>query len=120
MSLDREVKAAKSIARYTVRTALQKDSLRSILFHDFLNNRLKYIYEGVIIESFVEWEINGMILPFFVSDVVEVACSWEVIFKLVKAAGHHSIGQIKRFFNSISVVDVDVHIQNSFVSPKQL
>jgi sensor domain CHASE-containing protein len=38
----------------------------------------------------------------------------------VEGAGHHSVSQVERFFNSVAVVDVDVDVQHALVGLQQL
>lgn len=49
-----------------------------------------------------------------------MTCSWEVILEFVEGAGHHSVSQVERFFNSVAVVDVDVDVQHALVGLQQL
>lgn len=49
-----------------------------------------------------------------------MSCSREVVLEFVEGAGHDSVGQVERFFNSVAVVDVDVDVQHALVGLEQL
>ena len=49
-----------------------------------------------------------------------MACSWEVIFEFMERAGHDSIGKVEGFLNSISMVDINVDVQDSLVCFEEL
>jgi hypothetical protein len=65
------------------------------------------------------------------ADVVEISCAWEETFsKFVEGDGHYAIGGIKcpvislfigkSLFNTITMVNVDVNIQNTTMIFQQL
>lgn len=49
-----------------------------------------------------------------------MSCSWEVVLEFVEGAGHDSVGQVERFFNSVAVVDVNVDVEHALVGLEQL
>ncbi len=48
---------------------------------------------------------------------LNVASSWEVLPELVEGRGHNAVRGVKRFFNTIAVVNVDINIQNALMGP---
>lgn len=59
------------------------------------------------------WLLTGIVaLPY-----LDVASSREKLTKFVKRAGHNTISSIKGFFDTISMVDVDVYVEHSLVIP---
>jgi len=45
----------------------------------------------------------------------QVTGSREIFAILVKRQRHDAVGRVERFFHSVSVVDVDINVQNSLV-----
>lgn len=44
---------------------------------------------------------------------IEIASSWEEVAILVERNSHDSIGSIKRFLNSVPVMDINIDVQNT-------
>ena len=54
------------------------------------------------------------------TDVAELASPWEVLSVFVEGACHDAIGSVKRFFNTIAVVDIDIDVENSRLEAQEL
>lgn len=49
-----------------------------------------------------------------------MTCSREVVLEFMERAGHDSIGEVKSFFDTISVMDINVDIKDSLESFEEL
>jgi hypothetical protein len=47
-------------------------------------------------------------------------CSRKVILELMEGASHDPISQIERLLNTITMMDIDIYVENSLESFKQL
>jgi hypothetical protein len=55
------------------------------------------------------------------SNLVQASCSWkEVLSVLVERHRHASIGQVKSFLHSVSVMNIDIEVKNSRVNLQKL
>lgn len=54
------------------------------------------------------------------ANIVNVACSREVVLELVERASHDSVSQVKGFLDTVTMMDVDIYIQNSLVGFQEL
>ena len=105
-----EVEAAEAVTCERVSAALQDDGGRSVHLHDLVDDRSKYGLVGVIVNAFVEGNVHAIVLARFRTDIADVAGARKEVSVLVKGHRHHAISHIKRFFNSITVMDVNIYI----------
>lgn len=49
---------------------------------------------------------------------LEVSCSGEVLSILVKGHSHDAVGQVESFLYTISVMDVNINVKDTLVTPK--
>jgi hypothetical protein len=61
-----------------------------------------------------------MICAWIFSDIIDMPCSWEIVFELMEGASHHSICQIESLLDSIPMMNVDIDVKDSLVCFKQL
>jgi hypothetical protein len=61
-----------------------------------------------------------MILSSILTDILDVPCPREIVFEFVEAACHDSVSQVECLFDSISMMDINVNIENSLESLQQL
>ena len=95
---------------------MQKNGFRSEVFDDFGDDWLEDHLEAFVIKSFIEREVDSMIGARIFSDVIDVAGSWEVVLELVEGGGHDSIGQVEGFFNTVSVMDINIDVEHPLIS----
>ena len=74
-------------------------------------DRLEHTLERFICYAIFQRYIHCISLPFASPLVVLCSGSREVFAELVKAACHDTIGGVERFFDTVTVVAVDVDIQ---------
>ena len=55
----------------------------------------------------------------FFANVINVASTWEVVFEFVEGASHDSVSEVKGFFDSVSVVNVNVDVDDSLEGLQQ-
>ena len=80
-------------------------------------HRLKDAAVGLVIDSVPQGKVDGVLLALAVASVTHITCPGEVLSVLVKGARHHTISGVEGLLNSISVVDVDVDVQDTLVVP---
>ena len=44
-----------------------------------------------------------------------MSCSWEVIFEFMERGGHDPISEIEGFFDSVSMMNIDVDVEHSLI-----
>lgn len=111
-----KIEASKSVSWKTVSSSLKKNSFRSEIFHNFSKNRPCYSHKRFIIHTFIQWEIDRMISTIFFSNVINVSCTWEIVFKFMERACHYSISKIKGLFNTITMMNININVQDSLIS----
>jgi hypothetical protein len=120
VSLDRQVETTETISRQTVGATLQDDRTGRKHLHDFANHWAKDAPVGIIIHTIVEREVNGIVLSLGVTTVQYIARSGKVLSELVEGYCHDTVGGIKCFLHSITVMNVDINVENTFVFLEQL
>ena len=50
-------------------------------------------------------------------DIPDVPGPWEVLPVLVEGDRHDPVGSVERLLDTVSVVDVDIHVEYSLVVP---
>lgn len=120
MTAHAKVEAAETVTRKTVSTTLEDDGLRLVVVHYGLNNRLENGLVGIIGNTIAKREIDGVVLSNANSDVAQLASSGEVLSILVEGAGHNSVGCVEGLFNAITVVNVDVDVQDALLVSQEL
>ena len=84
---------------------------KQVLYY-FGDNWLEYHLKWLIVESFIQGEVYSMISSWIFSDIIDVASSWKVILEFMERASHHSISEVEGLLHSISVMNVNVDIEN--------
>ena len=57
-----------------------------------------------------------MISTILFSNIIDMSCTWEIIFKFMERASHDSISKVKGFLNTITMMDINIDIQDSLKS----
>lgn len=114
MSRHRQIERSQSITPQRIRSALKDNRTgsegRDSWFHDCLEESEVALVVDSILERYVEREVFAE----SVSYLVDGSGSWkEVSGVLVEGDGEDSIRLVEGFLNSISVVDVDVDVEDS-------
>lgn len=120
MATHAQVEAAQAIARETVSATLQYNGFRLIIVHHGLDNGLENGLVRVVGNAITQREIDRVILANANADIPKFAGAGEIFSILVERAGHDTIGGVESLLNTISVVNVDVDVQNALLVSKEL
>mmetsp|Transcript_1791 Transcript_1791/g.2943 ORF Transcript_1791/g.2943 Transcript_1791/m.2943 type:complete len:340 (-) Transcript_1791:445-1464(-) len=120
VSLDGQLEAAQTVARETVRTALQHDGARLILLHDLRDDRLEDGVVALVVHAVVQRDVDGVALSRLIPLVLHIARAGKIFTELVERAGHDSVGGVEGLLHAVSVMDVDVDVQHALVLLQQL
>ena len=105
-----EIEASQAVAGKTVAAALQDNGLGAIPVHNALNHGLKDTLVRDIIDAVTKRKIDRVIFALSDADVAQLARPWEIFAVLVEGHRHDTIGGVKRLFDTVAVVDIDVDI----------
>ena len=70
--------------------------------------------------SFLEWHIERVVLSFGCSCFFQVPCPWEEVAIPMERDCHDAVSRIERFFDTVSMVYVNVDVKYSVVVFKEL
>lgn len=86
----------------------------------FKTHRLEDTLERFIGNPILQWYIHG-VSPSFASPLI-LLCSGtrEVLPEFVKTAGHDSIGGVEGFFDAVTMVAVNIDVQDARVRSEEL
>jgi hypothetical protein len=115
MSLQTQIETPQSISTQGIGSTLENHSTWSKNFHDFANDWSENGLETDIVHPVIQGEVDGVILALSVANIENVSSARKVFSKLVEAHCHYSIGGIKRFLYSISMMNVNINVQNSLM-----
>jgi hypothetical protein len=99
---------------------LQNDGFGSIISHYCLDDRLKDISICLVGNTVSEGEVDGVILATANTNVAKFASTRKVLSVFVERNGHDTVGSVKGLFNTVSVVNVNVDVENTLLIPEQL
>lgn len=105
---------------------MSRGYLRVEDFHDAVYYRLEYREVHVVIDAFLEREVERAVPAVFVADVCVVAGSREEVlvmrayFELVQRASEDSVGSEEGFFHAVAVVHIYVDVEDALVLLEQL
>jgi hypothetical protein len=85
------------------------------VFHDFSKNRSGNGNKRFVIHTLIKREVDSPVSAFFFSDIFDVASTWEIVFELMEGAGHDSVSEVKGFFDTVTMMDIDINIEDSLV-----
>ena len=111
----RQVEEADTITAERVSPALEHDGFRLKPIHDTLHDRLKGQLIRHIINPIVHWEVHGVILTCFGSNIIQAACTWEKVSILMERDSQDTIGRQKGFLYTIAMMTIDVDVEYALV-----
>lgn len=115
-----EVEATETVARQTIATALEDNRLRTVPLHDALDHGLEDALVGSIVDTVTEGEIDGVVLARADTDITKFTSTGEVLAVLVERDSHDAVRGVECFFNTVTMVNVDVNVENALLEPEQL
>ena len=80
-----------------------------------LHNVLVDLNKAIIVESIQEWNIDCVSFAFSFAHVLDVSSAWEEVTISMKTHRHNTIGSVEGFFNTVSMVNVDVDVEHALV-----
>lgn len=137
----RQVEGTETISRKGISSALQHDRRWSVPVHDLLNDL--FVANGVstralkmatrkcktdgfkdalvrfVRDTVPQWEVDRVVPALSEPNVLDVSGSREELSVFVERASHDSIGRVERFFDSVSVVHVDIDVEDSRMVAQQ-
>jgi hypothetical protein len=126
VTFDGRVMRAKFIVGERIRATLQNNAIRTVVlangFHDFLENT----NELFVVHALFKRDVQGEVFALATADVHQISSSGEKFITLaivpisVETHAHDSVGCIKSFFYTVTVVNVNVDVQNPIVVLEQL
>ena len=75
---------------------------------------------GLIIESFLKRNIERIIQTLACASLFEIAGAWEEVTVPMEGYSHDSVSRVEGLLHAISMVDVDVDVQNSIMILQKL
>ena len=73
----------------------------------------------LVVDAVPQRNVDSVVAALAIADVFEVSRSGEKLAVLVKRARHHTICSIECLFYAISMMHIDVNIQNPRMVPKK-
>ncbi len=120
MAFYAQVESTKFIMTKTVSTQLHDNSMRPVLGHDTLHHILEQLVKGIIVHSWFQRNVQWIMFSIISSVLVKSPRSWEkVLTVLMERHWHDSVGQIKCLLNPVSVMDVDIDVNNSWINKQK-
>lgn len=120
MSSDWQVEASQPISRQTIGTSLEQDGVRSEVLNYFRDDRLENHIEALVIKPLIKGKVDSMIWSRIFSHIIDVSSSREVVLEFMERAGHDSICQVEGLFHAITMVNIDVDVEDPLESFEQL
>jgi hypothetical protein len=99
---------------------LEDNGFRLVIVHDILNDRLENRLVCDIVNAVTEWEVDGIILALANTNVTKLASAREIFSVFVKGDGHDSVGSVERFLNTVTMMNVNVDVENSLFKSEEL
>lgn len=85
-----------------------------------MNYGLEQVEESVIINATVERDIESIVLAFPVANILQISSSREEVSISVERDCHDSVSAVESFFDTISMVDIDIDIEYTVMVLEQL
>mmetsp|Transcript_5354 Transcript_5354/g.15736 ORF Transcript_5354/g.15736 Transcript_5354/m.15736 type:complete len:478 (+) Transcript_5354:47-1480(+) len=113
MTVQRQVEAAQAVSCERVCAALENNGSGVEDVHDLLDDGLEDLIVRVVIHAFPQRTVHRVVLPRPHADILEVSGAREEVAVFVEGNCHHSVREVKSLLHAISVVDVNVDVEDS-------
>ena len=77
-------------------------------------------FERLIVHAIFQRHVYRVTFSFSVASIILCPCSWKEFAKFVEAASHNPIRRVERLLNTVTVVAIDVDIQDTRISSQKL
>jgi hypothetical protein len=91
---------------YRTRISLE----RAQVLQTRVTHRFEYTLVGFISDTISQGEIDRVVPSFSESDILDVSSSREEFSVFVERTGHDSISRVEGFFDSVSVMNIDIDV----------
>lgn len=83
---------------------------------DAFHHGVVNVEEGLIVNPLLQWHIQRVALARISPDILKVTGSWEKSLSVaVETDCHNSIARVERLFNPISMMHVNIDIEDAIV-----
>lgn len=120
MAVHAQIEASKPVAGETVASALEHDGFWAVVGHDRLDDWLEDVAVGLIGYAVAQREVDRVILAGANTNVTQFTSTGEVLAILMEGHSHDTIGRVESLLDTISMVHVDVDVQNALLVPQKL
>ena len=120
MTAHGKVEASQSVSGKRVTSALKDNGSRLVVFHDAVDHRLEDALVAVVVDAVAEREVNGVVLSVAHADIPKFAGAREVLSVLVERDCHDAVGAVEGFFDTITVVHINVDVEHARVETEEL
>jgi hypothetical protein len=110
-----QVEAAQSVPGETVAAALEDNGFWPVVCHDSFNGGFEDVLVGLVRDAVAEREVDGIVLASSNANVAKLAGAGEVLAVLVKRDRHDTIGGVKSFLDTVTMVHVDIDVQHALL-----
>ena len=70
----------------------------------------------LIIDTTVQRDVHSIVLAFTETNVLQCTRTGEVVSIFMEGAGHDSVGAIKSFFDTITMMNININIHNTRIN----
>ena len=67
----------------------------------------------LIIDTTVQRNVHSIVLAFTETNVLQCTRTGEVVSIFMEGAGHDSVGEIKSFFDTITMMNINIDVENT-------
>lgn len=115
-----EIEATETVTRQTVTTTLKNHGVRVVEFHDARDDRFEDGLVRGVVDSVTEREVDGVVLALADTNVTKLTGSREILAILVERDRHDSVGGIEGLLDTITVVNIDIDVEDALVEAQEL
>ena len=115
VTVEGQIEASNAITSERISTALKGDDFGAEALHDHRTYRLKDSLVGDVIDTVVQREVERVVLTKSATNILNVTSTREELSVLVEGQGHNTVGCVEGLFNSVSMMDIDIDVENALV-----
>ena len=118
---NRRVVSTKLVASQAICATLQDYRVRTVVFSHFRHNRAENVFKLLVIDERLERHIQREVFPFSAADIHQVArAREESLAEPMEADSHDTVSRIKGFLNAITMMHINVDVEDAVVVLEQL
>lgn len=97
---------------------MEYNGFGAVVFHHGLDDGFEYVFVRPVVNAVAEGEIDGVVFALADTDIAELSGTGEILAVFVERDGHDSVCGVESFFNAVTMVDVDVDVQDTLLVPE--